>query len=263
MLSFVSLLAGCGRDYDHDSPEALLDATRQMVLEDDLHRLDELIHTKGDGERLVMERLARTAAALRDLGEAIAQTFPDEVERVRRRADEAVADGAVTGPIARTLTARAGSGRAVASGVGDRDRVREGLDAVLGGLLADPFGWLERHGDRLEPVRVTDDLVALQWMDRPVVGLRLVEQDGLWYYSIPFDLPMIRAFAPQNDDEFAIWAELVAVVHNMLLDLEKEVRGGEHQSLESVATRAGEYALPAAVMVMIAYGKALEERRGG
>jgi hypothetical protein len=57
-----------------------------------------------------------------------------------------------------------------------------------------------------------------------------------------------------------MFAELIASIHNVLYDLTIEVENGEHKNLESVASTAGEYALPTAIMVMIAYGKALEER---
>ncbi|GIW73598.1 MAG: hypothetical protein KatS3mg103_0120 [Phycisphaerales bacterium] len=256
-------LAGCSREYPQDSPEALVDSARQMVLDGKAGRLSELVLTQSDGERLVVDRLGRTLAVLQRLGQAIAQAFPQEVERIRREADQAVEQGRIDSLLGRALTASSGVARGAPQAVRDERRLRQGLDSVLRELLADPYGWLERHGDKLQPLPVTDDLVALSWQGRPVVGLRLVERDGKWYFQLPLDVPALQRFLPRNDEEFQIWAELVASVHNVLLDLAIEVEQGKHKNLESVASTAGEYALPTAFMVMIAYGKALEERQGG
>lgn len=259
-LSAVAFLAGCEQDYSQESPEALVDSARQMVLDGNARRLSELVWTEGDGERLVIDRLGRTMGALQRLGEAVAEEFPEEVEKIRVRADEAAESGEITSIIGRALTAQGGVARGAPGAMRDERRMRQGLDSVVRELMADPYGWLERHGDKLQPMRITDDIVALSWQGKPVVGLSLVEQDGEWYLKLPLDQPALRRFLPQNDEEFEIWGELVGSVHNVLLDLAIEVENGQHKSLESVASTAGEYALPTAFMVMIAYGKALEER---
>ncbi|MEO1007477.1 MAG: hypothetical protein AAFX79_02830 [Planctomycetota bacterium] len=256
-------LGGCDNSYPHDSPEALLDSTRQMVLDGEIRRVHELTWSEGDGEALVVERLARTLGVLQRLGGAVADAFPDEVEGIRRQADEAAADGRIDSLIGRALTAQPGAARGVPRAVEDRAAMRRGLDGVVRELLGDPYGWIERNAEALQPVRVTDDIVALSWRDKPVLGLRIVERDGLWYYDIPFDLPLLRGFGPKSDEDFEILAELVASIHNTLLDLAKEVERGEHENLESVAQQAGEYALPTVVIVMVAYGKALENRDDG
>lgn len=254
------LLGGCERDYSQESPEALVESTRQMVVDGNARRLSELVLTQSDGEALVVDRLGRTFGALQRLGNAITEAFPDEVQRIRRQADEAAANGEINSLIGRAMTASGGVARGAPDAIRDERRMRQGLDSVLRELLADPYGWIERNGEKLQPVRITDDLVALSWQDKPVLGLRVVEEDGLWYYQLPLDLPALKRFLPQTDEEFEIWGELVASVHNVLLDLAIEVEQGKHKNLESVASTAGEYALPTAFMVMIAYGKALEER---
>ncbi|MCW5756179.1 MAG: hypothetical protein KIT54_02985 [Phycisphaeraceae bacterium] len=254
------LLPGCKRQYSQESPEALLDSARQMVLDGNARRLSELVLSQSDGEALVVDRLGRTMGALQRLGTAVNNAFPLEVERIRQQADQAAASGEINSLIGRALTAQGGVARGAPRAVRDQQRMRQGVDGVVRELLADPYGWLERHGDKLQPLRITDDLVALTWQDKPVLGLRLVEQDGKWYFQLPLDLPALRRFLPQNDAEFEIWGELVASIHNVLLDLAIEVEQGKHKSLESVAATAGEYALPTAIMVMIAYGKALEDR---
>lgn len=259
-MPLLLLLAGCSQDYSQDSPEALVDSTRQMVVDGNARRLSELVWSESEGEALVIDRLGRTFGALQRLGSAVTEAFPQEVERIRRQADEAAASGEINSIIGRALTASGGVARGAPSAIRDEQRMRQGLDSVLRELMADPYGWIERNGDKLQPVRITDDIVALSWQDKPVLGLRLVEKDGLWYYQLPLDLPALRRFLPQNDAEFEIWAELVASVHNVLQDLADEVEQGKHKNLESVAATAGEYALPTAFMVMIAYGKALEER---
>ncbi|MEQ9097336.1 MAG: hypothetical protein RIE32_13855 [Phycisphaerales bacterium] len=263
LLAVLTLLAGCEQDYSQESPEALVDSARQMVLDGNARRLSELVWTESDGEKLVIDRLGRTMGALQRLGEAVASEFPQEVEKIRRQADEAAEAGEINSIIGRALTASGGVARGAPAAMRDERRMRQGLDSVVRELMADPYGWLERHGEKLQPMRITDDIVALSWQGKPVVGLSLVEHEGQWYLKLPLDQPALRRFLPQSEEEFEIWGELVASVHNVLQDLADEVERGEHKNLESVASTAGEYALPTAFMVMIAYGKALEERGSG
>jgi hypothetical protein len=262
LLSLVAALAltGCKEEYSQESPEVLLESTRQMVVDGNARRLSEFIWTQSDGEKLVIDRVGRTLGALQRLGEAIRATYPEEVEKIRQQADEAAQNGEVSSMIGRALTAQGGVARRAPDVMRDEQRMRQGLDSVVRELLADPYGWLERHGDKLEPMRITDDIVALSWQGKPVLGLRLVEEDGKWYFRLPLDLPALKRFVPQSEAEFEMFAELIASIHNVLYDLTIEVENGEHKNLESVASTAGEYALPTAIMVMIAYGKALEER---
>lgn len=263
LVPVLALLTGCKEDYSQESPEALVDSAQQMVVDGNARRLSELVWTESDGEALVIDRLGRTFGALQRLGSAVSVAFPEEVDKIRQQADEAAENGQINSLIGRALTAQGGIARGAPSAIRDNDRMRQGLDNVVRELMADPYGWLERHGEKLEPMYITDDIVALSWQGKPVVGLSLVEHDDLWYVKLPLDMPALRQFLPQNDEEFEIWGELVASVHNVLLDLAIEVENGEHKNLESVAATAGEYALPTALMVMIAYGKALEERGSG
>lgn len=260
VLVALMLLAGCERDYSQESPEALVDSARQMVVDGNARRLSELVWTESEGEKLVIDRLGRTMGALQRLGQAVSREFPEEVSRIRQQADVAAESGEINSIIGRALTASGGVARGAPAAIRDERRMRQGLDSIVRELMADPYGWLERHGDKLEPMRITDDIVALSWQGKPVVGLSLVEHEGEWYLKLPLDQPVLKRFLPQNEAEFEIWGELVASVHNVLQDLADEVERGEHRNLESVASTAGEYALPTAFMVMIAYGKALEER---
>ncbi len=254
------VLTGCKEQYSQESPEVLLESTRQMVLDGNARRLSELIWTESEGEALVMDRVGRTFGALQRLGNAISEEFPQEVESIRRQADEAAESGEISSMIGRAMTAQGGVARGAPRALRDEGRMRRGFDSIVRELLADPYGWLERHGDKLEPMRITDDIVALSWQGKPVLGLRLVEHDGKWYFRLPLDLPALRSFVPQSEEEFEVFAELIGSIHNVVYDLAIEVERGEHKNLESVASTAGEYALPTAAMVMIAYGKALEER---
>jgi len=259
----LALLVGCEKEYSQESPEALVDSARQMVVDGNARRLGELVWAENDGEALVIERVGRTFGALQRLGNAINEAFPREVERIRQQADEAAANGEINSIIGRALTAQGGIARGAPQVMRDEARMRQGLDSVVRELMADPYGWLERHGEKLEPVRITDDIVALTWQGKPVVGLSLVEQDGKWYVRIPFDLPAIRRFMPQTEEGFEVMGEFVATVHNVVHDLAVEVENGEHRNLESVASTAGEYALLPAVLAMYAYGKAIEEQDSG
>ncbi len=261
-LAAVVSLAGCEQDYPQESPEALVESARQMVLDRKARRLSDLVWTESEGERLVVDRLGRTMGALQRLGEAVSNEFPEEVEEIRKRADEAAESGEITSLIGRAMTAQVGAARGAPGAIRDRDRdrMRQGFDGVIRELMADPYGWLERHGDKLQPMRITDDIVALSWQGKPVVGLSLVEHDGKWYLKLPLDQPALRRFLPQTEEEFEIWAELAGTVHNVLQDLADEVERGEHKNLESVAASAGEYAFLPTVLVLVSYGKALEDR---
>lgn len=256
----LALLIGCKEEYSQESPEALVGSARQMVVDGNARRLSELVWTDSEGQALVIDRVGRTFGALQRLGTAVSEAFPEEVQRIREQADEAAENGEINSLIGRALTAQGGIARGAPSAMRDQARMRQGLDSVVRELMADPYGWLERHGDKLEPMRITDDIVALSWQGKPVVGLSLVERDGLWYVKLPLDMPALQRFLPQSDEEFEVFGELIASVHNVVLDLAIEVENGEHKNLESVAATAGEYALLPAILVMVSYGKALEER---
>ena len=257
----LALSTGCSKEYSQETPEALIDTARQMVVDGNTRRLSELVWAETEGQQLVIDRFGRTLDQLQGLGEAIADEFPQEVASIRARADEAAESGEINSLIGRALTASGGVARGAPDAVRDNDRLREGLDNVVRELLADPYGWLERNGDKLQPVYITDDIVALSWQDKPIVGLSLTQQDEKWYVKLPLDNPAVQRFLPTDSDAiFEIMAELVGSVHNVIADLADEVRAGEHRDLESVAATAGEYIAPTALMVMVAYGKALEER---
>ncbi len=251
---------GCSKEYSQESPEALIETARQMVVDGNTRRLSELVYAETDGQRLVIDRLGLTFDKLQRLGQAINDEFPQEVARIRAQADEAAESGEVNSLIGRALTASGGVARGAPDVVRDRDQLREGLDNVVRELLADPYGWLERHGDKLEPMYITDDIVALSWQGKPVVGLSLTQQDENWYVKLPLDNPAVQRFLPDSDEIWEILAELVGSVHNVIADLADEVRAGDHRDLESVAATAGEYIAPTALMVMVAYGKVQEER---
>lgn len=242
------------RSYPQESPEALIASARQMVVDGNARRLPELVWTDEPGMRRVLLRIGGLMGRLEQLGETIAESFPEEVADMRRQAEAAAASGEGGSIVAQVLTGQRRSGRADPGGMEQR------LNLLLREIFVDPYGWLQRSEGRLTHEYITDDVVGLAWDGRGILGLRLVEHGGKWYIDSPTNLAAVRPFFPSDDDAYRIMESLVATLDNAVRDLEMEVRTGQIRSLAGVSAEAGEKAAPMFVFGVIAYGKYLEER---
>ena len=136
---------------------------------------------------------------------------------------------------------------------------------MLQTIASDPYSWLTEAEGRLSYAWIDDERVAVLWDEKPVFppfGLVMQQDRGQWTVVLPLkSIPMASRFLPQTPDEHAIWGAVFQAVDNVVIDLERDVREGRLTSLESLSRATGQKAAPVMAGVMIAYGKALEERR--
>jgi len=114
-------------------------------------------------------------------------------------------------------------------------------------------------------VWIDDERVAVLWDEKPVFppfGLVMQQDRGQWTVVLPWkSIPMASRFLPQTPDEYAIWGAVFQAVDNVVIDLTRDVNEGRLTSLASLSRATGQKAAPVIAGCMIAYGKALEERR--
>jgi len=247
------------RAYDRSSPDAILSAARGMVITGEAERLGELLYADSDGMRELYARLGSVLGHLQDLALAINDRFPDEVAKIKAEAETAAKSGRAFSLLQELNPARRTRPRAPAGEDGER------FSRIIQAIAADPYAWLTDAEGRLTYTPIDDERMAVLWDKKPVLpplGLVLQETQGQWSVVLPLaNLPMISRYLPQTPDEYSIWASLIQMVDNVVIDLEADVRTGKLQSLDALARRAGEKAVVPMGMGMIAYGKAMEERR--
>ncbi|MEZ6243405.1 MAG: hypothetical protein R3B57_10220 [Phycisphaerales bacterium] len=253
--------------YDLSSPERVVASAREMLERGEAGRLSELLETTSDNERRLYRQLGAVLGDLQKLGATIRDEMPQEVERHRKEVAEAAARGEAVTLFQRLAAARQGKGPnlpdqggvEIFRGSPQRDRFND----VIMNLLADPYKWIEESEERIEYVEIDEEQVALTWDGQmiPPVGLIMRRQvDGTWRVVPPLEAPFVNRITPQNEAEYQIWGSLLASMDNMIVELDAEVRRGQHATFESVADSAFEKAAIPTAMIMFAYQKAMRER---
>ncbi|MAD19297.1 MAG: hypothetical protein CMJ52_03635 [Planctomycetaceae bacterium] len=219
------LLAGCGgSDYDTPTPESVLVVAGSMVENGDAHRLPSLIEiaprdiefedgvTEASAIAEVKAKLAELLGRLWLVGEELQRQFPEETLGTLDEAVDLVGD------------------------VTDED-----WTDVVGGLLADPFAFLEVQEDRVEILDLGDGTAAVLWDDEPALGgfVAMLETDDGWKVGIPIELVQESDYWPQTRWEWSVVASMLLGIENSLGDFEQEVRSGRFKSLSMAAERAG------------------------
>ncbi|VAX40431.1 hypothetical protein MNBD_PLANCTO03-1078 [hydrothermal vent metagenome] len=248
------------KQYDRSTPDALLEAARDMVVNGDAERLHELLYTDSDEMEALYARLGWVLGHLQDLAVAINDRFPEEVAAAREKAE---------------AEARAGRGMSLFEqfGMGAR-RARRGsssagegsrFNALVQTIATDPYAWLTAAEGRLRYVEIDDERVAVLWDDKPVFppfGLVMRQDQGQWSVVLPLhNIPWLSSYMPQTPEEYSIWGSLLQMVDNVLVDLEADVGEGRLHSLDALARATGEKAVVPMGMGMIAYDRALKDRR--
>ncbi len=196
---------------------------------------------------------------LQDLAVAINDRFPEEVAEAKARAE---------------ADAKAGRGLSLLQQFNPAQRPRGGprsgpdqqqWNDLLQAIATDPYAWLTDAEGRLSYVEIDDERVAVLWDEKPVLpplGLVIQQFQGQWSVVLPLNsIPMSSRFLPQTPEEYAIWGSILQAVDNVVIDLEADVREGRLTSLDALARTTGEKAAPVMIGCMIAYNKALQERR--
>lgn len=248
------------RQYDRSTPDAVLEAAKQMVLNNEAERLSELLYVDEAEMEGVYARLGSVLGHLQDLAVTMNETFPDEIAAMRAKAEEEAKSGRGVGFL-QELTSSVGRSRRGPPAAEDENR----WNGVLQQLASDPYSWLTEAEGRLSYTWIDDERVAVLWDEKPVLppfGLVMQQDRGQWSVVLPWkSIPMASRFLPQTPDEYAIWGAVFQAVDNVVVDLERDVREGRLTSLEMLSRATGQKAAPVMAGCMIAYGKALEERR--
>ncbi len=251
------------RPYDRSSPDKVLEAARDMVLDNRADRLSELLYTDDDAMRELYDRLGLVLGHLQELAEAINARFPDEVAKARQQAQEAAKEGKSVALLEQfnPMTRNSRKHRDGPPNEAEADK----FNAILKAITIDPYGWLTDSQQRLSYVPIDDDRVAILWDGKPIVppfGLVMQQDQGQWSIVLPLkSIPMLSSYLPQTPEEYSIWASLIQMVDNVVVDLTNDVKTGKLQSLDQLARATGEKAVVPIGMGMIAYNKALDERR--
>ena len=250
------------RPYDRSTPDAVLEAARQMVLNNEAERLGELLYVDVPEMEGVYNRLGSVLGHLQDLAVAINDRFPEEVEAMRVKAEAEAKAGRGVG-LLQQLGSTVSSGRSRRGPPAGADEDR--WNGVLQSIATDPYSWLTEAEGRLSYAWIDDERVAVLWDEKPVFppfGLVMQQDRGQWTVVLPLkSIPMASRFLPQTPDEYAIWGAVFQAIDNVVIDLERDVREGRLTSLSSLSRATGQKAAPVIAGCMIAYGKALEERR--
>jgi hypothetical protein len=246
------------KQYDRSTPDAMLEAARDMVVRNDAERLTELIYADSLEMEELYARLGVVLGHLQDLAVAINERFPEEIKAAQAKAQEE----AKAGRGLSLLQQFNPSGRRNGPPSGeDSERWNQLLQAVA----TDPYGWLTDAEGRLSYTAIDDERVAVLWDGKPILpplGLVMQQNMGEWSLVLPLkSLPMLSGYMPQTPNEYSIWGSILQAVDNVVLDLESDVREGKLESLDALARTTGQKAAPVMMGCMIAYDRAVRERR--
>lgn len=260
VLGLAAVLGGCGREpYSQSSPDAVIATAKAMVANGDAEQLYKLIHADNPEMREVLRRIGGVLGNLQDLSVEVHRAFPEEIEALRKQAAEAAARGETTSLLSRmTGMGRGPGGRRARPSQQEQEQF---FDRLSKEIFADPYGFLAENESRLTAVYMTDDIAALQWDNKPLFGLTMKEEQGRWSIVLPTNLPGVSEVMPRNREEYSIWGSLVKALDNTITDVRTDVTSGKAQSLEELGRLTGEKVVVPAGLCMLAYAKAVEERR--
>lgn len=268
-------VGGCrDKGYSQATPGDVLLTARKMVENGDARRLTDLIHADSPQMRQLLDDLGRTAGLLAKLGRTIQAKFPKEVESLRLEAEEAARNGRGSSFVGQML-GMANQSRRARRDPAVAQEARRTFDRMAIEVFADPYAWLTRNADRLRASteRMPEGMAVIQWDTDPAVegkddwksvggfGIGMKLDRGKWYVVLPTNAPLVSGAMPKTPEEWEIASALLEVVDNMLIDLGTDVEQGKTRTLDDVARAAGEKAFLPAAFAMLAYSKAMDERR--
>lgn len=247
--------------FEQDSPEVLFASARRMVSEGRADLLTELAYANSDAEREVLRGIGGVLGAVQNAGYAAARAFPDEIERIRQQALDAASEGKASS-ILSMIGQGMGMGRSRGNIFSESDD--PGAD-VVGSLLADPYGWIERNGDKLGVMTMGDRMAGVTWDGKPVLQpfpmLLELREDDKWYVMLPTNLPGVRQAIDEvieDEERRRMLLLILQSVRQAFDDLAEGMRSGQIRNLDHAANKLGEYAMPPVGLGMIAFGRYME-----
>jgi len=271
VLSGALLLSasGCRRTYAQDTPEAVLASAKQMVKDGQARHLTDLVYADSPQMRELLNDTGHVFAALQRLADSVQKKYPQEIEKLRDEAEAAAKKGEATSLLQRLGSSMNGGprrrgGRGAGEGGGPpNDQQQEQFNRLFRDLFANPYAFLEDQQGRLSVKQVTDDTAAVLWDAKPLlgVGLTMKRENDRWYVVLPTSMPPLSRVMPKSDDGWQILGEMMGMVTNLFDDLNDDVVSGKAAHLDDLARLAGDKAFLPAAMIMIAYGKTMEEEK--
>jgi hypothetical protein len=259
------LLTACG-GVDRDTPEAAIASARKVVQEGRADKLGQFIYADSKDMRKLMNRFGVFLGNIQKLGDAVQEKFPKEVGELKAKAAETAKNGKAASLLTQ-MTSQMGRqrGKGKAPTAAQQQATRDAFNDAIKDLFADPYAWIRQSETRLTTTFLTDDSVALLWDGEPVMPplgmIMKKDTDGLWYFVLPTNMPGVSSILPKTDKEFQIWGSLITVFDKAVIDLTKEVKAGHIHSLEDLSHKAGEMALPPAMIVMLALGELEQSKK--
>lgn len=238
--------------YSRRTPEDVIASARRMLERGEVRYLPLLVHAESEPMRAFLNRTGLMLQSLHDLGVEIQRSMPQEIARVREQAGKE--------PLSLQNLMGQGEKRR-----GRPDpRAEQAMQNALTALAADPYAWLRASEGRLGTARVSDTMVALTWDGGPVLapfGVVMQKYDDGWAIVPPTNLPLLAPYMPKTKGQWSVWGSGVAVVHNTLEDLRREVRQGQITTFDQLARRAGERAFVPMAMIFWAIRRSGEAGR--
>ena len=247
------------KTYEHGTPEQMLEAAKQMVLDGRADRVPELVWTDWPDMRRLLDEAGRLMGAMQRLADTVQRRYPDEIAEMRTRAEAAARDGKAATFFSGMLEQNRGRRREQFSA--GRDEIYQMFNDTMHTLLSDPYAWLTSNEEKLRAVAYTDEDASLMWDGKPVPGVAIRTHDDKWYFDLPMEILNSSGAMPRTPDEWQMYGYLIVNVRQMAEDLEAEVARGEHPDMRSVVNAAGEDAFLPLALTMVAIEKARDERR--
>lgn len=246
-----------GRRYSQATPDDVLLSAVQMVKNGDVRRLPELIHADSDDMRKTLMHLGVLLQHLQDLGYAIRDRFPEDVQRYKQLAEANIKSGKPPAAVATLLeefTSRNGP---------PSDAQQDRMQDLIANIFADPYGWIEHNENRLSAVTVTDDLASILIDGKPAfgVGLTLKLDNGKWYLALPTHLPPVNQVMPKAPEQWRMINSLIKILDNTTVELTADVKGGSLGDVKSIGQKAQQKVLFPGGIWVAAYAADMDARR--
>lgn len=264
-LLLAIVLPACDRSpaYSQATPNDVIRSAAQMIKDNRADLLPNLLYAENDEMRRLYRAMGTFLKHTQELAQSLQAKFPEEVNKLKKQAEEAAKKGQATTLFGQIAQAQSRAKR----GPPDKSQ-QDAFNAALKRVFVDPYGSLDDGVDHLSTTPINDDVVAIMVDGKPMLAplgltMRRVKTDDreVWSVVPPFNIPGVANFVPKTKEEFQIWGSLIKTVDNVVVDLNKDVKSGSMKSLDDVSKKAGEKVLAPAAMVMFAYSQAMENRK--
>ena len=262
---FGIVLPACDRSpaYSQATPNDVIRSAAQMIKDNRADLLPNLLYAENDEMRRLYRAMGTFLKHTQELAQSLQAKFPEEVNKLKKQAEEAAKKGQAT-----TLFGQIAQAQSRAKcGPPDKSQ-QDAFNAALKRIFVDPYGSLDDGVDHLSTTPINDDVVAIMVDGKPMLAplgltMRRVKTDDreVWAVVPPLNIPGVANFVPKSKEEFQIWGSLIKTFDNVVVDLTKDVKSGAMKSLDDVSKKAGEKAFIPAAMTVFAYTQAMEARK--